>query len=100
MSSAALNPEVNNAEIDWDSLSDSELDSLERKIAGKYMRIVPWGAVAWGLGNCLVWLALWPLVLMDIIPLWIAFPIATLNVMLSYLPSHEAQHNKIGRAHV
>lgn len=95
MSSSTLTTEPNTQAIDWASLSDNELDSLERKIATKYMRIVPWGAVAWGLGNCLIWLALWPLVLMEILPLWLAFPIATLNVMLSYLPSHEAQHNII-----
>ena len=84
------------AEIDnWDDLSLEELDVLERKIAGQYMGIVPWGAVAWGLGNCVVFISLFPLVLMDIMPLWLAFPIATLNVVLSYLPSHEAQHNII-----
>ena len=78
-----------------DQLTESELDVLERKIAGKYMGTVPWGAVVWGIGNCLVFIALFPLVLLDILSLWVAFPIATLNVMLAYLPSHEAQHNII-----
>ncbi len=77
------------------ALSDAQLDVLERKIAGQYMGIVPWGAVLWGLGNALVFIALFPLVLLEIMPLWLAFPIATLNVMLCYLPSHEAQHNII-----
>ncbi len=72
-----------------------QLDVLERKIAGKYMGIVPWGAVIWGIGNCLVFVSLFPLVLFDVLPVWLAFPVATLNVMLSYLPSHEAQHNII-----
>ncbi|MBL4679132.1 MAG: fatty acid desaturase [Pseudomonadales bacterium] len=76
-------------------LSEDQLGVLERRIAGKFMHIVPWGAVVWGIGNFILWLSLWPLVLMDIIPVWLAFPIATLNVMLSYLPSHEAQHNII-----
>lgn len=76
-------------------LTDDQLDVLERRIAGKYMNIVPWGAVAWGIGNCLVFISLFPLVLMGILPLWIAFPVATLNIALSYLPSHEAQHNII-----
>ena len=83
------------SEIDWDSMTDSELDVMERKIAGRYMNIVPWGAVAWGIGNLLVWLSLWPLVFMGYLPLWLGFIIATLNVALSYLPSHEAQHNII-----
>jgi beta-carotene hydroxylase len=84
---------INN--VDVSALTDAELDTLERKIAGKYMHVVPWGAVAWGIGNLLVWLSLWPLVIFDLIPLWLAFLVATLNVTLSYLPSHEAQHNII-----
>lgn len=76
-----------------EALTDGQLDVLERQIANKYMRIVPWGAVVWGIGNCLVFIALFPLVLLDIMPLWLAFPIATINVALCYLPSHEAQHN-------
>lgn len=78
-----------------DQLTSAELDVLERQIAGKYMGKVPWGAVAWGLGNCAVFIALFPLVLLDLLPLWAAFPIATLNAILAYLPSHEAQHNII-----
>ncbi len=78
-----------------DELSEAQLDVLEREIAKKYLRIVPWGAVAWGLGNCLIFISLFPLVLLDILPLWLAFPIATLNCALAYLPSHEAQHNII-----
>ena len=92
----AMNKSIR-SDIDWDSLSEPELDALERQIASKYMHIVPWGAVAWGLTNLLVWLALWPLVLLGMLPLWIAFPLATLNIMLCYLPSHEAQHSIIAR---
>jgi len=84
-----------NATVYLNSMSESELDVLECKIAGKYIHKAPWGAVVWGIGNLIAWLALWPLVLMDIIPLWFGFILATLNVSLSYLPSHEAQHNII-----
>lgn len=80
---------------DINALSEAQGDLLEREIAKKYMQIVPWGAVVWGLGNCLVFVSLFPLVLLEIVPLWIAFPIATLNCLLCYLPSHEAQHNII-----
>ncbi|MBT5010049.1 MAG: beta-carotene hydroxylase, partial [Gammaproteobacteria bacterium] len=79
------------------ALSPDALDALERKIAGKYMHRVPWGAVAWALSNLMVWLSLWPLVLFDYLSIWVAFPIAVLNVALSYLPSHEAQHSIIAR---
>ena len=75
----------------------TDLDATERQIAAKYMRIVPWGAVIWAFSNLAVWLALWPLVLMDIMPLWLGFIIASINVSLCYLPSHEAQHNIIAR---
>ena len=77
------------------ALSDNELDVTERRIAGQYMNRLPWGAVFWGIGNTLVFIALFPLVLSGLVPLWAAFPIATLNVMLAYLPSHEAQHGII-----
>ncbi len=76
-------------------LSETQLDIFERQIAGKYMNIVPWGAVAWGIGNCLVFVSIIPLVLMNILPLWIGFIMSTLCIMLAYLPSHEAQHNII-----
>ena len=79
------------------ALSPDALDALERKIAGKYMHRVPWGAVAWAFSNLTVWLSLWPLVLFGYLPIWMAFPIAVLNVALSYLPSHEAQHSIIAR---
>ncbi|MFT4632894.1 MAG: beta-carotene hydroxylase [Candidatus Pseudothioglobus sp.] len=88
---------VTNTALEWDTLSPAELDAMERKIAGKYMHKVPWVAVVWGLLNCMMWLMLWPLVMLDIMPLWVGFPLATLNVMLCYLPSHEAQHNIIAR---
>jgi beta-carotene hydroxylase len=82
---------------DLSSLDTQALMRLESEIAQRYLGVFPWGSVAWGLGNLVVWLSLWPLTLMHILPLWIAFPIATANVALSYLPSHEAQHDIIGR---
>ena len=59
-----------------------QLAQREHAIARKYVGGVPWFAVAWGLGNFAVWLALWPLVLLDILPLWAGFLIATVNVIL------------------
>lgn len=51
--------------------------------------------VLWALANTSIWLALWPLVMTGIMPLWIGFLIATVNITLSYLPSHDAQHDII-----
>ena len=85
------------AVMDGAAATDDELDAIERKIAAPFMRIFPWGVIAWGFTNALVWLSLWPLVFTGLLPLWAAFPIATLNVALSYLPSHDAQHSIIAR---
>jgi beta-carotene hydroxylase len=79
------------------TLTEKDLRKQEQAIARKYADRLPWEAVAWGLGNLLVWLSLWPLVFLGVMPLWLGFIIATLNVMLCYLPSHEAQHDIIGR---
>lgn len=82
---------------DIDSLSPQELTHLEREIARLHIDRFPWGSVVWAFANFGVWLALWPLVFFGIVPAWAAFPVATLNIMLSYLPSHEAQHDIIAR---
>ena len=82
---------------DLSQLSDGELKKLELKIARKHSGMFPWEAVVWAFGNMAVWLALWPLVMLDILPLWIAFPVATINIALVYLPTHEAQHDIIAR---
>lgn len=82
---------------DLSPLSDAELRKLELRIARKYSGRVPWIAVVWAFGNMAVWLSLWPLVMFDILPLWAAFPIATVNMAMVYLPTHEAQHDIIAR---
>ena len=78
-------------------LSDSELMRAEREIARKHLGKFPTGSVVWAFSNLVVWLLLWPAVLFWGFPLWAAFPIACINIGLSYLPSHEAQHDIIAR---
>ena len=82
---------------DLSALSSQELMRLERSIAEEFMGGLPWGSITWAFTNLAVWLSLWPLTLSGMIPLWAAAPIATVNVILSYLPSHEAQHRIIAR---
>lgn len=84
-------------ERDLSELSSHELLRLERSIAEGFMGGLPWGAIAWAFVNLAVWLSLWPLTLSGVLPLWAAAPIATVTVILSYLPSHEAQHRIIAR---
>ena len=83
--------------IDYDGASDEQLDVLERKLAGPYLRMFPLGIIVWGFANTVAWLSLWPLVFTGMLPLWVAFPMAVLNIALSYLPSHDAQHSIIAR---
>ncbi len=92
-----MNVNVNTAEA-FAAMDDKELARAEMAIARKYIGGFPFFMAFWGLGNLVCWLALWPLVLTGLVPLWLAFPLATLNVILCYLPSHEAQHSNYARS--
>lgn len=83
--------------MDTAGLTDADLMRAEREIARQHIGKFPYLAVFWAFANLAVWLSLWPLVFMGLMPLWAGFLVATLNVMLSYLPSHEAQHDIIAR---
>ena len=82
---------------DYSALSSKDLQKLEREIADKHIGKFPYLAVFWSLANFATFVGLWPLVLLNIIPLWMGFCIATVCVSISYLPSHEAQHDIIAR---
>ncbi|MEM1105975.1 MAG: fatty acid desaturase [Pseudomonadota bacterium] len=82
---------------DLSKMSNVELMRAEREVAAKHVGKFPYFAVVWAFANLAIWLSLWPLVIFAGLPLWIAFPIAALNITLSYLPSHEAQHDIIAR---
>lgn len=82
---------------DLSELSNTELMKLERKIAQKHSGMFPWLMVTWAFTNLACWLMLWPLVFSGTIPLWLGFVIATCNLALVYLPTHDAQHNIIAR---
>ena len=82
---------------DYSTMSQEELRRLEKAVAAKHLNKFPYLAVTWAFANVAVWLSLWPLVFMDIIPLWAGFIVATINFLLFYLPSHEAQHSIIAR---
>ena len=69
----------------------------EKEIAKGFSTRFQWEMMAIGLGQALVWLTLWPLVIYEILPLWLGFIIATLCACLAYLPSHESQHGNYSR---
>jgi len=83
--------------IDLSALSDKELRKMEIAIARKHSGMFPWEIVVWAFGNLAFWLALWPLVIFDVVPLWLGFVIATINLSLVYLPTHDAQHDIVAR---
>ena len=82
---------------DLASLPEKDLRKLELQIARKHSGNFPWEIIVWAFGNLACWLALWPLVIFDVIPLWLGFIIATVNMCLVYLPTHDAQHDIIAR---
>lgn len=82
---------------DLSNLSEAELMRMEREVAARHINKFPYFAVVWAFSNLAIWLALWPLVFMGVIPLWLGFIIASANITLSYLPSHEAQHDIIAK---
>jgi beta-carotene hydroxylase len=79
-------------------LRQANLRAHEKAIAEQFIGGFSWPMVLWALTNTTVWLALWPLVMMGILPLWLGFIIAIISIALSYLPSHDAQHDIIFRA--
>lgn len=82
---------------DLSDLTPAQLMKLERQIARKHSGHFPWLMVVWPFANLVCWLALWPLVMTGIVPLWAGFLIATVNLSLVYLPTHDAQHDIIAR---
>ena len=69
----------------------------EKEIARSFSKRFQWEMVLIGLGQATIFLSLWPLVILNIIPLWIAAPISCLCALFAYLPSHEAQHGNYSR---
>lgn len=79
------------------SMGEDELKRAEKEIARRHLHHFPLIAVVWAFANTACWLSLWPLVFLNVIPMWAGFILATINFMLFYLPSHEAQHSIIAR---
>ena len=69
----------------------------EKAIAKSFSQRFQWEMILIGLGQAVIWLSLWPLVLNGIIDLWVGFLIASVCACFAYLPSHEAQHGNYSR---
>lgn len=67
----------------------------ERRVAREYMGRVQWEMIVVGVGQAVVWAATFVLTILDRMPLWAGFLVATLCCCVAYLPSHEGQHGNI-----
>ncbi len=82
---------------DNNARSMRDLRRRNRPSRADIRRSFPLFEVVWAFANLAFWLSLWPLVLLDIMPLWLGFILATFSLCLVYLPTHEAQHDIIAR---
>ena len=64
---------------------DLSIDA-ERKVARSFMGRVEWEMIVIGLGQFIVWITTWILVIKGVIPLWAGFIISTISTMNAYLP--------------
>ena len=71
----------------------------ERKVARTFMGRIEWEMIVVGLGQCIVWVITWGLVVNDVIPLWAGLLISTISTACSYLPSHAGQHGHLSGKH-
>ncbi|HEX8480469.1 MAG TPA: fatty acid desaturase [Allosphingosinicella sp.] len=73
------------------------LRKRERDIAAKYMGGRMWIYPAFAVGGFSLWMALFPLAIAGIIPLWLGFIVSCVLSTGGYVTSHEAMHSNIGR---
>jgi beta-carotene hydroxylase len=77
-----------------------DLQREERAIAKKYYAIgqtIRWKYVVATLIGFSVWVSLFPLTILDVVPLWAAFIVSYLITTAGYVTAHEAMHSTIGR---
>jgi len=71
----------------------------ERKVARTFMGRIEWEMIVIGLGQFIVWVVTWSLVVNNLIPLWAGFVITTISTACAYLPSHAGQHGHLSGKH-
>jgi len=83
--------------IDSSNIPDKFSFEKEKAIARTFAQRFQWEMMVIGIGQAIVWLSMWFLVINNYISLWVGFFVATICACLSYLPSHEAQHGNYSR---
>jgi beta-carotene hydroxylase len=79
------------------NVSDEFTFDKEKEIARSFSKRFQWEMLVIGIGQALIWLSLWPLVIYGHISLLLASAIAIICACFAYLPSHEAQHGNFSR---
>jgi len=77
-----------------------DLQREERAIAKKYYSLgqaIRWKYVVATLAGFGVWVSLFPLTILGVVPLWAAFVVSYLITTAGYVTAHEAMHSTIGR---
>lgn len=69
----------------------------EKEIAVKYMGGAMWGYSVAALGGFALWVSLFPLAIMGLVPLWLGFIVSCVLGTGGYVTSHEAMHSNIAR---
>jgi beta-carotene hydroxylase len=69
----------------------------EKAIAMRHMGGAMWGYSVAALGGFALWVALFPLAMAGIVPLWLGFIISSILATGGYVTSHEAMHSNIAR---
>ena len=70
-------------------LPEFKLRAMERAVAKEHLDKFPWFSLFWAVANMLTWILISTLVFAGEISIYVAFPIACINLTLFYLPSHE-----------
>ena len=59
--------ETTNAPSEDERMQQQKWMREEARLARPFLGRLPWEMVAWGLGNFVFWLALWPLVIFEVV---------------------------------
>jgi beta-carotene hydroxylase len=76
------------------------LAQTERAIADKYHKIGQsqrWPYVVGTIAGFALWVSFFPLTIMGIVPLWVAFIVSTIIASGGWITGHEAMHSSLGR---
>ncbi len=74
-----------------------DLRKQEQAIARQFIGGAMWPYVATAWGGFALWLALFPLTMAGVVPLWLAFVVSCVLATGGYVTSHEAMHSNIRR---